>query len=364
MDAGQAAQAFLPIRRGVHELRFDHGRAGDALLEILRSIQRDQLAMVHDGDAVAQAVGFVHVMRRDEHGQVALVLDLREHLPHRHTRYGIETGCRLVEKENLRVVHQSACDLQSPAHAAGESLSLRPAPLAEVHCLEQFVNIALAVFGRNPVQLGVNAEIFLQCQVEIAGHRLGDHANGASCRVRFLAHVVAGNARRAAGDLQQRGHHADQRALAGAVGSKQSENFALFYAKGNVVYGGEVAVPFGDVLDLDGGRTMAVRRDEVISSFAFSDHCLRSSCAFWPGEPAFSLDCGTSTSAVMPVAYAMLGFWIRTLSATVLMSRLRRLTSRCVAKSPSVALKITLPGMVAPLGRRTWSVSPIWTLSA
>ena len=56
-----------------------------------------------------------------------------------------------------------------------------------------------------------------------------------------------------------------------------------------------------------------------------------------------SLLWGSSTSAVMPGTYRMPGLSISSLICTVLMSRLRRLTSRWVAKSPSAALAITLP---------------------
>ncbi len=73
---------------------------------------------------------------------------------------------------------------------------------------------------------------------------------------------------------------------------------------------------------------------------------------------------GTSTSAVIPGTKRSPGLGIRSLMRMVLMSRLSRLTSRWVAKSPSAVLTITLPVHPTPLGMRTFSWSPMATASA
>ena len=47
--------------------------------------------------------------------------------------------------------------------------------------------VALPLVGGNVVELGVNAEIFFDGQIEIAGERLGNHADGAAHRIGILA---------------------------------------------------------------------------------------------------------------------------------------------------------------------------------
>ena len=69
----------------------------------------------------------------------------------------------------------------------------------------------LRFFAGNVVQLGVDAQVLFDGQVEVAGQRLRDHAHGAARVVRIFRDVEAGDARRAGGDRHQRGHHADQR---------------------------------------------------------------------------------------------------------------------------------------------------------
>jgi hypothetical protein len=46
-------------------------------------------------------------------------------------------------------------------------------------------------------------------------------------RIGVFGHIVAGDDGVAAGEGNQRGHHADQRAFACAVGPEQAEDFAL-----------------------------------------------------------------------------------------------------------------------------------------
>src|ERR1700722_18164092 len=112
--------------------------------------------MVDDGDAVAEIVGFVHVMRGDEDRQLHAVAQLVEHLPDSNARYGIEAGGGFVEKEDAGVVNEAASDYPSSSHAAGERLRLRSPPFGEVDGFKQFRDVTLALHTRDIVQLGVD----------------------------------------------------------------------------------------------------------------------------------------------------------------------------------------------------------------
>ena len=68
--------------------------------ELSRRAERDQLPLIHDPDAIAQGVRFVHVMRGDQN-RAALFAEPLEHRPQLTTRLRIETGRRLVEKQQL-----------------------------------------------------------------------------------------------------------------------------------------------------------------------------------------------------------------------------------------------------------------------
>src|SRR5579871_7029155 len=101
-------QALLPVRGSILELRLDHVRSGHARLERRRRIESNQLAVIDDGDAIAEAIGFVHVMSGDEDGELAFFFDVAEHLPHCNTRYRVEARRGLVEEKDARVMHEAA----------------------------------------------------------------------------------------------------------------------------------------------------------------------------------------------------------------------------------------------------------------
>jgi hypothetical protein len=149
--------------------------------------------------------------------------------PHRHAGHRVEAGGRLVEEEDLRLVHQAAGDLDAAPHAAGEIHHLFVAPLGEVHGFEQLVDQLLALRARHAVELREDDQVLFDAQLGVARHRLRDHADGAAHAVGLLGDVESADAGHAAGRRQQRRQHADQRRLAGAVRSEQAEDFALLH---------------------------------------------------------------------------------------------------------------------------------------
>ena len=75
--------------------------------------------MVDDGEPVAQALGFVHVVGGKQHG-AAGALKLAHDLPQLAPALRIEARGRLVEKKNFRIAHQRRRDRQPLPLAARE----------------------------------------------------------------------------------------------------------------------------------------------------------------------------------------------------------------------------------------------------
>src|SRR6185312_6737269 len=70
-----------------------------------RSLGND-LPMVDDSQAVAQTFSFLHVVRGKKHGAAAL-LESANNVPKLATALRVESGGRLVEKQNFRIAYQS-----------------------------------------------------------------------------------------------------------------------------------------------------------------------------------------------------------------------------------------------------------------
>ena len=74
--------------------------------------------MIDDRDAVRKPVGFLQVLRREEHRDAALAVHMHDLVPDRLAAGRIEPGSRLVEEQDLRVVNERAGKVQTPAHPA------------------------------------------------------------------------------------------------------------------------------------------------------------------------------------------------------------------------------------------------------
>src|SRR5436305_4731265 len=99
-DRRQLVEGLLPIGRSILELRFDYIRSWNAGLQRGRGIECNQLAMMDDSNAIAEAVGFIHVMRGDQNRELTLALDVGQHLPNGNAGNGVEPGRGLVQKKD------------------------------------------------------------------------------------------------------------------------------------------------------------------------------------------------------------------------------------------------------------------------
>ena len=76
--------------------------------------------MIHDYDTITQPLGLFHIVRRVDHGLTAR-FERFEIVEYGIAALRIDTDSRLIEQQNIRVMHQCAGDVQTPLHAARES---------------------------------------------------------------------------------------------------------------------------------------------------------------------------------------------------------------------------------------------------
>ncbi len=90
--------------------------------KVLRRVEGDDFPVVDDGHAVAQVLGFFHVVGCQENC-LSPVSDALHHFPHRPPRLRIEAGRQFVQKNEFGVVDEGQADEQA--------LLLAPRELAE-----------------------------------------------------------------------------------------------------------------------------------------------------------------------------------------------------------------------------------------
>src|SRR5579859_723660 len=207
------------------------GRRGLAPRQARRRIQRDQLALVENADAVSQPFGLIHKVRRQQNRRPPL-LERTNDVPGCPSRLWVHPRRRLVQKYQLWASHQRQRQRQPPLLTARKLAAARLRRLGQSHKPEQLVRI----FRRREElreepqhlqrpQIGVEA-ILLQHHTDlrlepppIAQGIQSKYPRGAT-----ISGAVA---------LQ----NLDGCSFARAVGAKQRENLAASHRKRELVYG-------------------------------------------------------------------------------------------------------------------------------
>jgi len=223
-------------RRGElhHVLR---AQAGD---QLARRSERDHPAVVHDGDAVAQPLRLVHVVRR-QHDAPPARAQLHDEVPELPARLRIEAGGRLVEEEQLGIAHHRARQREPLLLSTAQLPHPCMALLAELHQVDHLVHAAAARVEAAEQPHGLlHRELLGELRLlELDAEPL---AQGALVAVPPLAehldHPLVGN-REALADL-------DRGRLAGAVRAEQPEALARGDREIEPVDGDDVAVAFSE----------------------------------------------------------------------------------------------------------------------
>src|ERR1019366_7860477 len=93
--------------------------AAQAVDEVAGSAFGYDLAVIDDGELVAEAFGLVHIVRGEQDG-ATFFLESADDVPELAAALGIESGGGLVEKKNARIADQSGGDGPALLLAAGK----------------------------------------------------------------------------------------------------------------------------------------------------------------------------------------------------------------------------------------------------
>ena len=103
-----------------------------------RCVEGEDLAVIHDRDAIAELLRLLHVVR-GEQDRLAVAVELAEYVPQREAALRIEPRRRLVEEQNRRPVEDRARDHQPLRHPAGERVHRHLAPISQLELVKQLV---------------------------------------------------------------------------------------------------------------------------------------------------------------------------------------------------------------------------------
>ena len=163
----------------------------------------------------------------------------------------VETGERLVEDENVGIVHESGDKQDALAHPLGigthGDVAVRPEGKEVKERTDGFGFVRLG----HGAQGSDHVEIFLARQVGIQIGFLGHIAEAFAIRDEIFADVLAVVDDLAVGGLEEAREHFDRGAFAGAVGAEVAQHLSGFERKGDVPNGQDGAVEFGESSGLE-----------------------------------------------------------------------------------------------------------------
>ncbi len=204
--------------------------------------------MVDDRNALRRPIGFVHVVRRQEHGDALGFIEVPDVRPQLIPRLRIQSERRLVEKQDSRRVKQTACNLEPAFHPARKLLHRSVAPIPQLEQLEQQLDPFTPNLARHVIQHAVQVHVLVGGQLVVEA-RILEHDPEPPARVERTRHrIEAIKAHRSAGGMQQRRQHLDRRGLAGAVRSQKGEHFARVDVERHAVNGAQLAKCLDEVL--------------------------------------------------------------------------------------------------------------------
>ena len=175
-----------------------------------------------------------------------------EVLPHRQAALGVEADGRLVEEEDVRVVHESAHKVDAPPHASGVRADPLSGHVRQSDQLQQLVGSSPGLASGESVEYALKLEEVPPCGEVVEPHLLHRESDAPADSLGVGVDVVPGHGDHAGGLSEQRGEYLHRRGLAGAVGTQESEELL----PGDVEFdardgAGAVRIDLHEVPDLD-----------------------------------------------------------------------------------------------------------------
>jgi predicted ATPase len=195
--------------------------AGDLALEFLGGALGDQTAVVEHRDPAGESAGFLQVLGGEEDGG-ALGRQLADDRPHRAPAARVQSRCRLVQEDDLRVADQRHRQVQLPAHTAGVGRRQLVRRFHQVEPLQQPRDQLAA--GTHALQVRHQPQVLPARQQFVHRGELTGHADGRAYLLGRGRHVVPGDAHRPGVGFHQRRQDVHRGRLARAVRAEDGKD--------------------------------------------------------------------------------------------------------------------------------------------
>lgn len=217
----------LPERlQSLQDLRV---RTVDLQLQLPRPLLASEGELVHNaatlekGYAIARGLDFAEKVRVQEDGRSGLS-QLLHQIAHQHPSEGIESGGRLIEKQQLRCGNECLSQTGTLQHALAEFGEPSSAGIGEIDALEQCVDPPLERCAPKPVEASVDTKEFANGEGVVKPKVFRQEADTSAGRA--VTEPRTEDQTRSGGRRDEAEQHLDGCRLAGSVGAQEAENLA------------------------------------------------------------------------------------------------------------------------------------------
>src|SRR5438552_16085879 len=180
-------------------------------------------------------------MRRQKNCQTQFTVKSSNRLPHFVDAFGVKPVTRLIENQQLRLRQQRLSQRQPCPHSVRVGLHLRFLAPGQADPVNHFLN---SLLRRRRGVVTEDFQIAPAAEIIVKDRRFKNRADLEQRVLALPRHVVPANKHLSVRwpDLAQ--HHADGRALAGAVMTEQAEDFAMRNVQIQIVHRDALAESF------------------------------------------------------------------------------------------------------------------------
>ena len=222
--AGEVAGQRLPRIRRAFEFGLDDRLPAVLVDQPVDRVERENTPVIEYGDAVAQPLGLLHVVCRIEDG-ASLAPEGLDGVEDLVARLRVDPDRGLVQKQERRIVHDGAGEIEAAHHAAGKRLHQVAAAVRQTGELERPRDPRGEPGPGEAVEAAEKRQVLGRGEVAVERERLRGVADlSAQRRPRRIIDPVQTHPpgiRR-----QHTDHHADRGGLAGTVRPEQAEGLA------------------------------------------------------------------------------------------------------------------------------------------
>jgi hypothetical protein len=220
-----------------------------AYLHLRRCPFGQHLALGHNHQPVA-VIGLVHEVGGHQHRDARLG-ECVDALPELAARQRVDPRGRLVQEQDVRLVHERRCHRQALLESQRQVTAVVTGMLPEFEGLQRPVNAPPAPRPVETVGTGEKAQVLQHAEIRVKGKTLCHVAQPRARLGRGMAQVEPGHLYLSGRHRQQPAEHAKGGGLAGAIGAQQTEDLALLHAEADALNRIEIPEAALQVADLD-----------------------------------------------------------------------------------------------------------------